>query len=81
MVRIYKYSKLPGHKMLHNMPDQYLQAIEYGSASFLIDTYLPSKSKAHEALKLTSFLLIYEMILNRYLISSERNTLGKGLYP
>ena len=67
MPRLAKYSKYKKiAKVFENVPDTYLQAIEYGGISYLLDTYFPTREKEMKAVQLTFVLLVYEYVLFSY---------------
>ena len=74
MPRLMKYSsnKQIADK-LKDVPDQYLQAIEYAGFTYLINQYSPSSSKLTQALKSSMVLIAYEF----YLLNYNKETITK----
>ena len=79
MPRLAKYSKYKKiAKVFENVPDTYLQAIEYGGISYMLDTYFPTREKEMKALQLSFVLLVYEHVLFSY--GPETTTKLNGVF-
>ena len=79
MPRLAKYSKYKKiAQVFENVPDTYLQAIEYGGISYMLDTYFPTREKEMKALQLSFVLLVYEHVLFSY--GPETTTKLNGVF-
>ena len=67
MPRLMKYSKYKNvAQIFENVPDTYLQAIEYGGISYVLEKFAPVREKEMRAVQLTFVLFIYEYALHNY---------------